>query len=237
VLFTGGADEAGVIATINGVRAAAVAAGRRAEDVKFIVQGGVVVGRTQEEAEAKLAQYQGHASIDGVLAHASLPFDPIAFPRETLLSDVVGADKSLRYFRRFGRGKTVGELIDSFGNLAAGPFFVVGTPEVVADEIERWLDEVGIDGINLRQFHSFDTAKDFSELVSPELRRRGRLREAYVAGESLRDRVFGNGDRLPERHQGTRYRGGAGLPAGVPESGDVAVSRQAQRLNDEQVVA
>jgi FMN-dependent oxidoreductase (nitrilotriacetate monooxygenase family) len=237
VLFTGGADEAGVIATINGVRAAAVAAGRRAGDVKFIVQGGVVVGRTQEEAEAKLAQYQGHASIDGVLAHASLPFDPIAFPRETLLSDVVGADKSLRYFRRFGRGKTVGELIDSFGNLAAGPFFVVGTPEVVADEIERWLDEVGIDGINLRQFHSFDTAKDFSELVSPELRRRGRLREAYVAGESLRDRVFGNGDRLPERHQGTRYRGGAGLPAGVPESGDVAVSRQAQRLNDEQVVA
>ena len=237
VLFTGGADEDRVKATIDGVRAAAVAVGRLAEDVKFLVQGGVVVGRTQEEAEAKLAQYQGHASIDGVLAHASLPFDPMSFPRETLLSDAAGSKEGLGYFRRFGLDRTVGELIDTFGNLAAGPFFVVGTPEVVADEIERWLDEVGIDGINLRQFHSFDTVKDFNEMVSPELRRRGRLREAYVAGESLRDRVFGNGDRLPERHQATRYRGGAGLPAGSATSGDIAAAWRGPRQNDEQVVA
>ena len=57
-------------------------------------------------------------------------------------------------------------------------FFVVGTPTVVADEIENWLDEDGLDGINLRQYHSFDTARDFAELVVPELRKRGRLPEA-----------------------------------------------------------
>ena len=210
-MFTGGADEAGVRGTIERVRQAAVDQGRRADDVRFVVQAGVVVAPTQAAAEAKLAEYQRHASIDGVLAHASLPFDPTAFPPATPLSEVADSEEDLGYFRRFGLDKTVGQLLGALGDLAAGPFFAVGTPEVVADEIERWLDDVGIDGINLRQFHSFDTARDFIELVVPVLRERGRLRPAYVEGESLRDRVFGDGDRLPDRHTGTRYRGGAHL--------------------------
>ena len=43
---------------------------------------------------------------------------------------------------------------------------------MVADAIEHWLDVDGIDGINLRQYHSFDTVRDFAELVSPILRER-----------------------------------------------------------------
>jgi len=215
VLFTGAGDEEAVKATIAKVRQAAVDAGRRADDVRFVVQAGVVVGRTAEEAAAKLTQYQRHASLDGTLAHASLPFDPTDVPRATLLRDAVKSHEDIGYFRRFGLDKTVGQMLDAFGDLAAGPFFVAGTPEVVADEIERWLDEVGIDGVNLRQYHTFDTAEDFIRLAAPELRARGRLREAYVEGESLRDRTFGRGDRLPANHHGTRYRGGAHLPAAV----------------------
>ena len=114
------------------------------------------------------------------------------------------------------------------GTSARQPLFAVGTPDQVADEIERWLDEVGIDGINLLQYHSYDTAKDFIELVVPVLRERGRLRSSYDEDESLRDRIFGEGDRLPERHHGTRYRGGANLPI----SGQVhPESRPAQRLS------
>ncbi len=85
----------------------------------------------------------------------------------------------------------------------------------MADEIERWLDEVGIDGINLLQYHSLDTARDFIELVVPVLRERGRLRREYDEHESLRDRIFGAGDRLPGRHFAARYRGGAHLPGDV----------------------
>jgi len=76
----------------------------------------------------------------------------------------------------------------------------------VVDEIERWLDEEGIDGINLRQYHSFDTLRDFVELIVPELRRRGRVREAYVPGETLRERLTGGGPRLPETHPAAAYR-------------------------------
>jgi long-chain alkane monooxygenase len=78
---------------------------------------------------------------------------------------------------------------------------------VVADAIENWLDEGGIDGINLRQFLTPGTARDFIELVVPGLRRRGRFRESYEDGETLRERLFGAGHpRLPADHPGARHR-------------------------------
>jgi hypothetical protein len=106
---------------------------------------------------------------------------------------------------------TVGQLATSVDEAWAPQFFTAGTPKVVADEIERWLDEEGIDGINLRQYHSFETVRDFVELVVPELRKRGRLREGYPEGETLRERLLGEGPRLPDRHYGSRYRGGRNL--------------------------
>jgi hypothetical protein len=108
--------------------------------------------------------------------------------------------------------KTVGQALDFISGSRDDRFFVAGTPKVVADAIERWLDEDGLDGINLRQYHSFDTARDFAELVVPELRKRGRLPEAGAAPATLRERLFGAGNsRLPDRHIATRYRGGANL--------------------------
>ena len=95
------------------------------------------------------------------------------------------------------------------------PFLVVGTPEQVADEIERWLDEVGIDGINLLQYHSYDTARDFIELVVPVLRDRGRLRDDPAT--SLRDRLLrSRATGCRATHIGARYRGGANLDVPVP---------------------
>ena len=74
---------------------------------------------------------------------------------------------------------------------------------VVADAIEHWPDVDGIDGINLRQYHSFDTLRDFAELVSPILRERGRL---PGSGGTLRRRLSGT-DRLPAEHPAARFRG------------------------------
>jgi long-chain alkane monooxygenase len=69
------------------------------------------------------------------------------------------------------------------------------------------MDEDGIDGINLLQYLSFDTVRDFVDLVVPELRRRGRFRTSYNDGETLRERLFGAGRaRLPGTHFGARYR-------------------------------
>lgn len=210
VVFTGGRSVADFQRNAQAMRDAAVGQDRSGDDIRFIVQAGVVVGRTEEEAADKLRTYRAHTSLDGILAHASLPVDLTAYPRSTPLSQVPGATGG-----RFALpGATVGEALDAIVAGREDRFFVSGTPQVVADEIELWLDEAGIDGINLRQYHSFDTARDFAELVVPELRRRGRLREEGEAPGTLRDRLFGRGDRLPESHTGARYRGGANLGVG-----------------------
>lgn len=213
VVFTGGPNAGFLQKTIANIRAAAVAAGRRADDVKFITQAGVIVGRTDADARAKRARYEKLTDPEGYLAHAGLTFDPTAFPPETPLADLVGEDGSAGRRRSFDPGQTVGEFLAGFGDLSRQALFATGTPDTVADAIEGWLDDVGIDGINLTQFHSYDTARDFVELVVPVLRERGRLRTEYDPGESLRDRIFGAGDRLPARHHAARYRGGAFLGA------------------------
>jgi FMN-dependent oxidoreductase (nitrilotriacetate monooxygenase family) len=216
LVFTGGKTAEDFRRNVATMRAAAVRDGRAAEDLKFVVQAGVVVGRTEEEAADKWRTYRENLSLDGILAHSSLPVDLTAFPRSITVAEAVdraGVDPASVPFLPFG--KTVGEALDGLRGGREGRYFVAGTPSVVADEIERWLDEDGVDGINLRQYHSFGTARDFAELVVPELRRRGRLVDP---GEptTLRQRLFGRGDRLPDTHIAARYRGGAHLGEPTP---------------------
>lgn len=212
VVFTGGPNADFLKQTMANIRKAAAEAGRREDEVRFITTAGVIVGRTKAETAAKLAEFERLSSPEGYLAHASLTFDPTVFPPETKLKEVADGNGGIGRWRAFDPEQTVGEFLARFGDLSRHPLFVAGTPEVVADAIEEWLDDVGIDGINLLQYHSYGTARDFIELVVPVLRERGRLRTAYDENESLRDRIFGAGDRLPDRHYGARYRGGALLP-------------------------
>jgi len=82
---------------------------------------------------------------------------------------------------------TVRQLL---GRLAAGGGHctMVGTPESIADEIERWLDEGGADGFNLMPPSLPYGVEDFVEQVIPELQRRGRFRTDYE-GTTLREHL------------------------------------------------
>lgn len=227
VVFTGGRTTEEFRRNVETMRDAAVRQGRRRGDIKFIAMAGVVVGRTQEEAEDKWRLYQRHQSLDGILAHSSLPVDLTAFPRDIAVREALLRAEVLPERVPFlPLDRTVGQALDLIGTQWKDRFLVVGSPTTVADEIERWLDEDDLDGINLRQYHSFDTARDFAELVVPELRKRGRLPAEGEHASSLRDRLFGDGDRLPDRHIATRYRGGANLDVRVEplalSAGDLA---------------
>lgn len=217
VVFTGGPTPEAVRRNIAEMREQARRQGRDPAGIKFIVQAGVIVGRDDAEVSRKLDGYRRFQSIEGSLAHMQAPIDLTAYPRDTLLSDLLAragdqGGVAWTLLSRARPGDTVGAVLDRFGNFNPGRFFVAGTPRVVADEIEKWLDVDGIDGINLRQYHSFETARDFIELVVPELRRRGRFRESYRDGETLRERLFGAGQaRLPADHHGARYRDPAAL--------------------------
>ena len=73
---------------------------------------------------------------------------------------------------------TVRQLL---GRLAAGGGHctMVGTPEHIADEIERWFTNEGADGFNLMPPALPDSAHDFIEHVIPVLQKRGLFRTQY----------------------------------------------------------
>jgi hypothetical protein len=156
-------------------------------------------------------------SPEGKFIHQSVPFRPLDHPADITVREAL--EREGRHDLIEAGGLPLKITVGAYATAVdeawdKNQFFVAGTPEVVADEIERWLDEVGVDGINLRQYHSFETVRDFAELVTPVLRRRGRLREADapVTGDgTLREHIFGHGARLPDTHPAARYRGGRNL--------------------------
>ena len=62
-----------------------------------------------------------------------------------------------------------------------------------------------MDGINLVNAEIPGSYEEFVDHVVPVLQRRGLAQREYRPG-TLRHKIFGQGDRLPERHPAVRYR-------------------------------
>ena len=88
---------------------------------------------------------------------------------------------------------------------------VVGTPEQIADRLAQWRD-AGVDGINVGNATIPGSYEEFIDHVMPVLRERG-LARGESAPVTFRERLFGSGDRLNDRHPAAHYRGAFG-PAG-----------------------
>jgi hypothetical protein len=84
---------------------------------------------------------------------------------------------------------------------------LVGTPEQIADELQRWQDDGDIDGINLTYTTTPGTYEDFIDGVVPVLQQRGVVQREYREG-TLREKLFDGevGPLLVERHPGSAYR-------------------------------
>lgn len=81
----------------------------------------------------------------------------------------------------------------------------VGSPEQIADEMEKWVNEARIDGFHIAYAVTPGTFEDFVDLVVPILRERGLVPTDYE-GTTLRGNLFGKGDRLPDHHPANQTR-------------------------------
>src|SRR5439155_26765280 len=100
---------------------------------------------------------------------------------------------------------TVRAVADHVGIGGIGPV-LVGTPHAVADAVEDWVEQTGVDGLNLSFAISPESFEDAAELLVPELTRRGRYKQAYRTG-TLREKLFGAGrPRLAPPHPAARLR-------------------------------
>lgn len=210
-VFVGGATLEDFAASIADIRRLAERDGRGPDAVRALGSAVIIAGRTHDEAERRAGEYLQYSSAEGYLAYAGggSGIDLRASPPETLVADVIegsAGTKDASTMSRYAPGTTVGDALRDAVRFDRGPFYVVGTGEEVADAIEGWVRETGIDGFNLRQFMTPGTIENFVEYVVPVLQRRGLYRTSYEPG-TLRERYFGAGNaRVPAGHPAAAYR-------------------------------
>lgn len=205
-VFIGGATKEAVRQTVNELRAQVVQAGRRPDDLKIFMGITAVTGRTEAEARERHAEYLRYASPEAGLAHfaASTGIDysryeldePISYGQTNAIQSAANTARQQGWTRR--------SMLAQFALGGRYPA-LVGDPSQVADALQSWVDETGIDGFNLTRTVVPESFEDFADLVVPELQNRGRYKTAYDEG-SLRHKLFAQGDRLPSRHAVQAYR-------------------------------
>ena len=102
--------------------------------------------------------------------------------------------------------------IPEFAGIGGMGAILVGSPQTVADHLQAWVEETDIDGFNLAYAVTPESFADFTELIVPELQRRGVYKREYRPG-TLREKLLGLGRaRLPENHPAVAYRRQADVP-------------------------
>lgn len=156
-----------------------------------------VIGSTDEEAQARLERLRERVPLDAGLSRLSGPLgidcstlDPDQ-PLDELPTQAsrgmmealskMGTDK--------GRKLTVREAAIQMG-LTVGLPQVVGSPERIADELERYWRESGALGFNLSAPTKPGMIEEFVDHVVPILQKRGLVRREYE-GRTLRDNLHG----------------------------------------------
>lgn len=201
----------------DGLRAELVAAGRSPESVKAFNLATVIVAETDEAAAAKLADYEAYVDTDAALALfagwtgvdlSGLDQDaPLEYVRSEANQSALAQFTTLDPDRSW----TLREVAKFISIGGRGPV-IVGSPATVADQLERFAEEGGVDGFNLTSAVRPADLLEFARLVTPELRRRGLLADA-VPGATFRETVLGAGPRLSDDHPARRAAGVVPDPA------------------------
>lgn len=175
----------------------AASCGRRTDGVKVMPGFAFAVATTEHEARARFAKLQ--SLISPVMAMRRL--SSIAGNYDFRSHDIDGPFPDLDWERTTGQRSRLKLLVDrahaegwtirQTANWIAGTKghnLVVGAPEQIADEMERWFREGAADGFNLMPLTLPGDLIAFVELVLPELRRRKLFRAEYE-GKTLRENL------------------------------------------------
>ncbi|WP_010221207.1 LLM class flavin-dependent oxidoreductase [Pseudomonas donghuensis] len=215
-VFISGQNKAATRAQVDKVRAAAVAAGRDPQAIKVFMGLTVIVARTEEQAKAKHAEYLRYASAEAGVAHfassTGIDFseyeldEPIQYVKSNAIQSATKHLQNNDWTRR--------KLLEQHA-LGGRYITLIGSPTQVADALESWVAETGLDGFNLARTVTPESYVDFIDLVIPELQRRGSYKTAYEQG-SLREKLFASDQpHLPADHPGASYRHTPTTPTGA----------------------
>ncbi|MGB9647544.1 MAG: LLM class flavin-dependent oxidoreductase [Stellaceae bacterium] len=175
------------------IRDRAKKAGRDRDHIKILPGCLVVVGDSAEEARQKRALLDSLVHPDSGIASLSIALgcDASAFDLDGPLPDIPESNASKsgreRVIERARRDnltvRQLAQIAGGYGGLA-----LVGTPAIIADQMEEWLDGDACDGFNIMFPWVPGGLDDFVDRVVPELQRRNLFRREYE-GQTLRENL------------------------------------------------
>ncbi|MDH2383643.1 LLM class flavin-dependent oxidoreductase [Bradyrhizobium sp. CER78] len=177
------------------LRTRAAAYGRPADSIVILPGLATVIGSTETEAkrrqdelwelvpiEYSLARLAGTLQVDPAILELDKPLPDLPLPANANHTMFKGTVALAR------RGNlTVRQLLHALGG-GVGHRIIVGTPELIADDIEAWFNAGAADGFNLMPDVLPTGLEVFVDNVVPILQRRGLFRRDY-AGTTLRDHL------------------------------------------------
>lgn len=208
-VFVGGQTPEALRFYVEDIRSQAKAYGRNPEQILMFKGFSAIVAETSAEARDKFHEYEQYRSSEAALAQycGSSGYDLSKLDPDQIFEymSTEGNQTRAAQYTQFTKKRTVREVKESIGKFGGG-WMQVGTPIEIADEIERWVEEAGIDGLNFAQVVTPGTVRDFIELVVPELQNRGLVKEEYEEG-TYRQKLFGsNTSLISNAHPAASYR-------------------------------
>ncbi len=197
---------------VDDIRAVAANHGRDPQSVKIYTEIATVVAPSDAEAQAKYEEFLTWADYEGALAfYAGITgidlstLDPDQ-PLEYVETD--SARFALEIFSKADPTRTwTPREVANFVSIGAMGPVLIGSPQTIANELERWIDDADIDGFNIAYVTTPGTFEDFIDQVVPELQVRGRYWTDYDESDTLRERIYEPGQkRVRDDHPAAVYR-------------------------------
>jgi FMN-dependent oxidoreductase (nitrilotriacetate monooxygenase family) len=167
-----------------------LANGRDPDHVKILPALKLIVGRTQSEAEERLARLDAltHPDVGLQALKGLIEFDlsdvPLDGPVPEIPETELGNKTRQKYYLDLARrdNLTVRQLM----HIAMSHDTIAGSAHTIANLIQEWVDAGAADGINVTFTDSAESLEVFVDAVIPELQRRGVFQTQY-RGTTLRE--------------------------------------------------
>lgn len=181
-------------ANIDDIRRRAAGHGRDPDSLKFITSVEIVTDSTDSAARAKADELAQFHDLEGglVLLSALSGVDwsdyGVDRPIEQFDTDASRSILAAVTDSNVRRRLTLRDYVGGLGGFGGELF--VGSAATVADELDSYTRRTGVDGFNIAYHITPGSFADVATYLIPELRRRGRAREAGDP-TTLRQRLFG----------------------------------------------
>jgi FMN-dependent oxidoreductase (nitrilotriacetate monooxygenase family) len=169
--------------------------GRHPDDLKVMPGVAMYIGGSQREAEDKCEALNALIPIEVAVSRLSRMLGGVDLsgyaldePMPEVQGNAARMSTPLNYVRLARRDNLTLRQVAMRSAAGKDHWTLIGTPQTIADELERWFVEKAADGFNLLPPHVPGAINEFVDRVVPELQRRGLFRTDYE-GATLRENL------------------------------------------------